>query len=134
MPRPAGTVNCMSEQQWWADDLQGLCRVFEGEARRLEPAASVDSEIWPTVGDMIDHLGNIHRWATEVVSTGVKADRAALERPERADRAEWFAEGATRLHAALAAADADRDCWTLLGPGATAFWRRRMVHETAKHT
>ncbi|GLI27174.1 hypothetical protein ARHIZOSPH14_14160 [Agromyces rhizosphaerae] len=110
-----------------------MSEAFGAEAEGIDPAAPVQSAIWPTAGEMIDHLGQIQRWATEVVRTGRAADRAAHARPEASDRIAWYAEGAAGLADALDRTDPARECWTFLGTGRTAFWNRRMAHEARKH-
>lgn len=107
---------------------------FAAEAALTDPAAAVRSEIWPTAGRMIDHLGNIQAWATEVVRTGAPADRAAFRRKPERDRIGWFGEVSGRLITAIEEADGDRPCWTLFDTArTTSFWNRRMTHEAAKH-
>lgn len=104
------------------------------EAARVDPEAAVRSAIWPTAGRMIDHLGNIQAWATEVVRTGAPADRKEFRRPDGADRVEWIARTGTALVDELSATDPDRECWTLFeAERVTSFWRRRMRNEAAKH-
>ncbi|MGR2753320.1 maleylpyruvate isomerase family mycothiol-dependent enzyme [Agromyces arachidis] len=116
------------------DDLAALIRAFADEAETTDPAAPVRSTIWPTAGDLVDHLGQIQRWAAEQVRTGSPAVRGAFRRPDDADRVDWFREGAERLLRALADADPDRPVPALYGAsGTAACWQRRMAHEGAKH-
>lgn len=114
--------------------LPAVNAAFIAEATTADPDAPVRSEIWPTAGRMVDHLGNIQSWAAEVVRTGAVADRRAFRRPAERDRIEWFTEVSADLVAALESSEGDRPCWTLFDtPGLTAFWQRRMTHEAAKH-
>ena len=117
--------------------LSGLIaasRAFASLAAQVNADAPVRSEIWPTAGAMIDHLGNIQAWATEVVSTGVPADRKQFTRAPERERVEWFRQTSDALVETLEMTDPDRACWTLWGaPPVVAFWRRRMTNEAAKH-
>ncbi len=95
--------------------------------------ATIASDTWTTVADMVDHVGCIQRWATGILRTGVAADEAHHVRPAEREPIEWLAEGAARLVDAVADADPDAACWTFVGPGVAAFWGRRMIHEATKH-
>jgi hypothetical protein len=102
--------------------LEALNRAFAEEAAAVQADAVVQSSIWPTAGQMIDHLGNVQAWVTEIVRTGAAADRKA------------FAQTSETLVSTLAEADADRACWTLFEAAPVAsFWGRRMTYEAAKH-
>lgn len=114
--------------------LEALNRAFAEEADAVHPDAAVHSTIWPTAGQMIDHLGNVQAWVTQIVRTGASADRKAFVRPEDRDRVEWFAQTSETLVATLAEADPGRECWALFeAPPVVSFWGRRMTNEAAKH-
>ncbi len=114
--------------------LEALNHSFSEEAAAVAPDALVQSAIWPTAGRMIDHLGNVQAWVTEIVRTGAAADSKAFRRPEDREAVEWFRQTSETLVATLAAADPDRECWTLFdAPPVTSFWGRRMTNEAAKH-
>ncbi|WP_353808209.1 maleylpyruvate isomerase N-terminal domain-containing protein [Agromyces sp. SYSU T00194] len=117
----------------FARAVRTMSEEFAAEAGAIDPTAGVASATWPTAASMVDHLGQIQRWAAEVVRTGRQADRAAHARPEASDPIAWFAEGATALADTLDATDPARPCWTFRGEGPTAFWSRRMAHEARKH-
>lgn len=107
---------------------------FAALAADVDGEAPVRNEVWPTAGAMIDHLGNIQAWATEVVRTGAPADRGTYARPPGRERVEWFRQVSDSLAEALERADPDQACWTIWGADpVAAFWRRRMTHEAAKH-
>ncbi|MET7364431.1 maleylpyruvate isomerase family mycothiol-dependent enzyme [Streptomyces sp. NPDC005566] len=91
--------------------------------------------------DLVVHVGGAHRWAGEIVRT-----RATEEIPdEQVPNAEgpgdddpgaldtWLAEGAAATVAALREAGPDTAVWTWAWEQRTAFWARRMVHETVVH-
>ncbi|CDJ99643.1 hypothetical protein MIC448_1640017 [Microbacterium sp. C448] len=108
--------------------LEALNRAFAEQAAAVGADAIVQSAIWPTAGQMIDHLGNVQAWVTEIVRTGAPADRKALVRPEDEDPVEWFTQTSRRLVATLASVNPDRECWTLFeAPSITSFWGRRMT-------
>ncbi|MFC9919718.1 maleylpyruvate isomerase N-terminal domain-containing protein [Agromyces binzhouensis] len=114
--------------------LRAVTSAFAATAALTDPEAPVRSAIWPTAGRIVDHLGNIQRWATEVVRTGAPADRREFRRPADADRAPWFREGSDSLVSVLEGADPERIVPILYGAtGPTRFWHRRMAHEATKH-
>ncbi|GEM_PF-489806 len=117
----------------FARATRAMSEAFAAEAAAIDPGASVASSIWPTAGELVDHLGQIQRWATQVVRTGEAADRREHVRPGASDRIAWYAEGAKALADVLEATDPARPCWTFAGEGPTAFWSRRMAHEARKH-
>ena len=94
------------------------------------------------LGDLVHHLGGVHRWATAFVSTGRTTpidDASDLETwvggwPPDAELVPWFREGHAALAAALESAPDDLACWSFLpAPSPRAFWARRQAHETAVH-
>ncbi|MFD3514062.1 maleylpyruvate isomerase family mycothiol-dependent enzyme [Streptomyces sp. NPDC058657] len=95
-----------------------------------------------TVRDLLLHTGWAHRWVHETVS---KRSQEAIppvdvphgEGPGTDDAAaldDWLAEGAERCAAALREAGPDVQVWTWApADRPTAFWARRMTHETVVH-
>lgn len=83
-----------------------------------------------TVRELVEHLGSVHRWATEVVRTGAPQQEQAYD---GADLSGWFAEGAATLVQTLAAADPAAACWSFTTDRTAGFWRRRQALETAVH-
>ncbi|EOD61607.1 maleylpyruvate isomerase family mycothiol-dependent enzyme [Amycolatopsis vancoresmycina] len=113
--------------------LRELTGAFAERLRTADPAAAVPDCAGWTLADLGTHLGNVHRWAATVVTTG-DAQRQDFEQPPGADLAAWYAESAGILVDALAAATPEDPCWHFGGTGKTkAFWFRRQVHETAVH-
>jgi uncharacterized protein (TIGR03083 family) len=88
---------------------------------------------------LVTHLGGIHRWAADIVTTGssspdTEAGRAVGTGPADAGLLDWFGEGHRALVDALRRAPADLDCWTFLPADSPLhFWARRQAHETAIH-
>ncbi len=109
-------------------------RAFAALAARVDADAPVRNEVWSTAGAMIDHLGNIQAWATQVVSAGVPADRTQYSRPPERERVEWFRQASEALVETLESTDPARACWTIWdAEPVVSFWRRRMTNEAAKH-
>jgi uncharacterized protein (TIGR03083 family) len=83
-----------------------------------------------TLRDLVEHLGSVHRWATEIVRT---------KEPQREGQHEihdlptWFAEGAAALIETLAAADPAEPCWSFTRDRRVGFWLRRQTLETVVH-
>ncbi len=101
-------------------------------ARGTDLAAPVPTCPGWTLGELVGHLGAVHRWAAGVIRTG-RPTGYAEEFPD-AGLPDWFDEGAGALRDAMAAADPERPCWSFDRPDdRTAFWLRRQAHETAVH-
>jgi len=88
-----------------------------------------------TLRDLLHHVGTIHRWATEIVRTGVAHDEPPGSGPQEAgELSSWLREGGEALAEVLEATDPDGECWTLGFPPARAgFWRVRQALETSLH-
>jgi len=84
------------------------------------------------VGDLIGHLGLVHRYATAWMDAGEPVGRGAVGEPE-GELAVWFTEGLGRLGERLQACDPDQTVATFAGSGTNWFWLRRMAHETTMH-
>lgn len=105
-------------------------------------SASVPSCPGWTLRDLVEHLGGVHRWATEAVLSAAPPERPratdppADGAPEEPDAlARWFGDGAIALANALDAVDPDAPTWTpfpIESPHA-AVWLRRQTHETGLH-
>jgi uncharacterized protein (TIGR03083 family) len=93
-----------------------------------EPVAACPG--W-TVRELVEHLGGVHRWATQIVQTGRPHPDDEPRGVE--DLPAWFEEGAAALIAALAASDPGAACWSFTADRTAGFWRRRQALETAVH-
>lgn len=113
--------------------LRDLTGAFARQVGTGDPAAKVpDCGSW-TLADLATHLGNVHRWAATVVTTGEPHSQDFATGPG-ADLASWYAESAGLLLDALEGATPEDRCWHFGGTEKTkAFWFRRQVHETAVH-
>ncbi|WJY36980.1 maleylpyruvate isomerase family mycothiol-dependent enzyme [Streptomyces sp. P9-2B-2] len=86
--------------------------------------------------DLVTHVGQVHRWATEFVTQGVQQPSRPPEAPDLADDelVPWLREGHHQLVLALHSAPQDLSAWTFLpAPSPLAFWARRQAHETSVH-
>lgn len=128
--------------------MQGVERLAAQAASFAEALAAADEAALAAVvpdcpgwdaGELVRHLGGVHRWATEIVAghrRPTDSDDHAARGPAGADPdglRDWFAEGAAALVATLEATPADRPCRLLLGSGTSSFWLRRQTLETAMH-
>ncbi|MFF5896213.1 maleylpyruvate isomerase family mycothiol-dependent enzyme [Streptomyces argenteolus] len=91
--------------------------------------------------ELVVHVGGAHRWAGEIVRRRATEDvpedgvRGAAG-PEGGDAGAlraWLVEGAAETVDALREAGPDTPVWTWAWDHRTAFWARRMAHETAVH-
>jgi uncharacterized protein (TIGR03083 family) len=88
------------------------------------------------VGTVISHLGNIHRWADQIVRSGSTEvpQRQRFEPPEGDGIGAWLVEGAEAFVASCRAQGPDAPAWNWTGAEQrTSFWIRRMAHETSVH-
>src|SRR3954447_7924230 len=121
-----------SQREHFIDLLERISGAFADTAAAVRPDDPVVSEQWPTAASMVDHLGGIYAWVVNVVATGRKSPRGGHTPPRPDALADWVEEQGIAVLDALRAADGDAPCWTPYDPpGTCAFWRRRMVHETA---
>lgn len=112
--------------------LESDAAAFVAAVRRTGPDAPVPGCPGWALRDLAVHLGTVHRWVAAIVRTGDRQPMQAWE-VQDADLAGWCADSAAEVLDALGSAEPDRPCWTFPGAGETAFWRRRMAHETAVH-
>jgi uncharacterized protein (TIGR03083 family) len=92
---------------------------------------SVDACPGWTVRELVEHLGSVHRWATEVLRTGKPLpdeDQHGIE-----DLRGWFAAGADALLETLAAVAPAEPCWSFTSDKTKGFWVRRQALETVVH-
>lgn len=83
------------------------------------------------VRDLVEHLGGVQRWATEVVRTRERSPFPDTTPGE--DVQGWFDDGAAALVRTLSAAEPSRACWTMAAPREVGFWSRRQAHEAMIH-
>lgn len=91
------------------------------------------------VRELVQHVGQVHRWATSYVVTARTTPPNEHDSPAEPPSADddvlpWFTEGHAALVQALRDADDGLDCWAFLpAPSPRAFWTRRQAHETTVH-
>jgi uncharacterized protein (TIGR03083 family) len=108
-------------------------------AARRDPAAAVPACPGWTVDQLVGHMGRIHSWVTELVTSRTQersSSRAFGEGPEGdpAARIEWAAERHQKLVEALHGIDEDTPVWGFVeGVGPARFWHARQALETAMH-
>jgi uncharacterized protein (TIGR03083 family) len=104
-------------------------------ARRVPLTSPVPSCPGWDIGDLLRHVGTIHRWATEVVRTGLAHEEPPASGPDEATGlATWLSHGAAALLDQLERTHPDSECWTMGVPPARAgFWRTRQALETTLH-
>jgi uncharacterized protein (TIGR03083 family) len=89
-----------------------------------------------TVRDVLGHIGDVHRWATEIVGGALSSPEGVSDHVPPGNDAliAWVRDGHRELLATLRAAPADLDCFSFLpAPSPLAFWARRQAMETAVH-
>jgi len=105
-------------------------------AERAGLDAAVPSCPGWTVADLVEHVGNVQRWAALTVSTlpTERISRSGMsEIPPPAELVAWFRGASAALVAALAAADPSAPVWTFSSEHSVRFWFRRQAHEVAVH-
>jgi uncharacterized protein (TIGR03083 family) len=112
-----------------------LTAACSAEIAHRDPAATIPWVSLPTVAAMTVHLGEVHRWVTEIVRTSREPIEGDVRRgiPPESLHA-WFEEGRTALLATLTAASPMTPCWVSGNRvGTVEYWGRRMVFENVKH-
>ena len=102
--------------------------------------AGVDADVpscpeWK-VGDLLGHVGRIHRWVTRILvdrATDRGKHWSEAEPPPMEERLVWFEQGVAPLADALVAAGPKVELWTWTPDKTSGFWARRMANETAVH-
>ncbi|HEX5586572.1 MAG TPA: maleylpyruvate isomerase family mycothiol-dependent enzyme [Acidimicrobiia bacterium] len=105
-------------------------------AERAGLDASVPACPGWTVFDLVEHVGNVQRWAALTVTTlpTERISRSEMrELPPPAELVAWFRAASATLVDALAAADPSAPVWTFSGEHSVRFWFRRQAHEVAVH-
>jgi len=114
-------------------------RAFAGAARRDLDATVPSCPEW-SVRDLVEHLGEVQRFWTEIASRGITDpaelgdwDETREKPPQGTDVVEWFEGGARALIDLLAVLDLERRIWTWSRERTAAFVPRRMAHEASVH-
>lgn len=124
-----------------ADPVAAFARLADSLVASLDHDLSApvpDCPGW-TTRDLVGHTGRVYAAVTAVVSARatepVRPDPASLLRDDAApaDALAWFVEKRRDVETALASIDPSTPVWTWSADRTAAFYRRRMVHETAVH-
>lgn len=115
-----------------------LLRSHIKEADMTAPVPSCPD--W-NLGQLLRHLGGVHRWVAEIVRTRATQpppdthfrDLSAFVHEDATVLDVWLAEGAERLADSLRVAGPDVTVWTPVPGARSAFYARRMTHETVIH-
>jgi uncharacterized protein (TIGR03083 family) len=121
------------------EQLDAIVRESEALAHAAE-RAGLDAPVptcpaW-TIADLVEHVGNIQRWATLTVTTlpTERISRSGMsEIPPPDELLPWFRAASAGLVEALGAADPSSPVWTFSGERSVRFWFRRQAHEVAVH-
>jgi uncharacterized protein (TIGR03083 family) len=121
-----------------------IAEIRASAARLADIASTHDSDLpvptcpdW-TLRQLATHVGRVHRWAAEIVSTRA-AERIPFDSArdgkypaDPAGRAAWLDAGADRVITAIIAAG-DEPVWAFGRLAPASFWARRQSHETMVH-
>jgi uncharacterized protein (TIGR03083 family) len=121
-------------------DDDALKAGLEAEAHRLGavPPEMFDVDVpscpgW-TIGTLVGHVGEVHRWGAELAADPeATLRRRDVRAPEGAALAPWYAQGLSIVRAAFGDADLDVPVRTWAGTRPRRWWLRRLAHETALH-
>jgi len=116
---------------------------LETEASRFfEVAAGSDLELpvpacpkW-SIGNLLAHMGDVHRWTARIVSTGQRVGGSArFEPPEGEGVLAWGRSGYDEMIDAMRGKDPLEPCWTFgrSSPQNVGWWYRRQALELAVH-
>lgn len=112
----------------FADALRGA------DVRRLVPTCPD----W-TLRRLTEHVGQAHRWVTEIVARRITTPihprelRMAQAPDEDGKLGRWLRDGAADLVDAVRATGPQTPMWSFGNDQRAGFWARRMAHETAVH-
>ncbi|WP_042400700.1 maleylpyruvate isomerase family mycothiol-dependent enzyme [Streptacidiphilus carbonis] len=119
--------------------VEADARLFAAAMAEGDPEVMVPScPEWRLV-NLCTHLGKVHRWVTQIVSTRAqeRVDWSALPDAKApadpAGLAEWLLRGALQVTAVLREAGPGVPVWGWAGEHSTGWWGRRMAQETLVH-
>lgn len=127
--------------QTWRMQPAPFAAAIERDGRALVEVGrtSLDAPVvacpgW-VVGDVLGHLGRVHRSVSDILETRTlePPTNPVPAAPKGPEVVPFFDEGVERLLAALDAVGTDTPVYTWGGEGTAAFYFRRMAHEIAIH-
>jgi uncharacterized protein (TIGR03083 family) len=126
-------------------ELDRYLELLRSDSERIaDVAASSDLDArvascpeW-TLGDLVYHVGAVHRFWTWVAGERIQRiesddDVPARPQPDDADLVDWFRNGSDALLATIASPDPSTPVWSWTAQHDMAFIQRRMPQETAVH-
>ncbi|MEO7194858.1 MAG: maleylpyruvate isomerase family mycothiol-dependent enzyme [Pseudonocardiaceae bacterium] len=123
----------------YLDALTAQSALFAEALHGADPLLPVSTCPDWTLHQLTEHLGQVHRWATAIVTRRATAplDPSTLGQdgaPEDPDElGAWLREGATALVDAMRAAGPQTPVWSFADDHSVGFWARRQAHETTVH-
>jgi uncharacterized protein (TIGR03083 family) len=120
----------------YLDTIAGESSALADAAERAGLTTPVPSCPGWTVADLVEHLGNVQRWAAVMVSTLAteRISRSGMsERPPADELVPWFRAASAALVDALVVADPSAPVWTFSREHSVRFWFRRQAHEVSVH-
>jgi uncharacterized protein (TIGR03083 family) len=126
----------MPSRDEFLDSLHDDCALFEAAVREGgDLTQPVDGCPGWDLAALVEHLGTLHRYITAGIEGGGKPAGFPSAPSDRAELADWFAQGAAALEAALRERPDDEPCWTFFpnAPQTVGTWVRRCAQELAVH-
>lgn len=123
------------------DPIAAFARVADSLVASLDVDLSTpvpDCPAW-TTRDLVAHTGRVYAAVTAVVTARamepVRPDPSSLlaDDASPAEALAWFVDKRREVESVLASIDPTTPLWTWSNERTAAFYRRRMVHETAVH-
>jgi uncharacterized protein (TIGR03083 family) len=129
------------DREWYQDAVCAEVEHFAETVRGADLATPVPTCPGWSVGDLVDHVGTVHRWAAHMVQNlapeRVRPKEIDMGKPDApassAALSNWLAAGAVILADAFAAVDPDAPMWAWGTDQHARFWPRRMLFETLVH-
>lgn len=125
----------------YCDEVLAQTDALRATLRGADLASTVPTCPDWNLRELAVHVGGAHRWVGEIVRGRAAADvpeekvpgfeGPGTDDPDALDG--WLADGAAATVAALREAGPDAEVWSWAWERRTAFWARRMTHETAVH-
>ncbi|MFD5983326.1 maleylpyruvate isomerase family mycothiol-dependent enzyme [Streptomyces cyaneofuscatus] len=125
----------------YCDEILAQTDALRATLKGADLTANVPSCPDWTLRQLAVHVGGAHRWVGEIVRGRATEDVPEEKVPGAAGPGSddpaaldaWLAEGAAATVEALREAGPDTEVWTWAWERRTAFWARRMTHETVVH-
>jgi uncharacterized protein (TIGR03083 family) len=122
----------------YREAIPAIAEQLAASLEAIDPSARVPTCPDWSVAGLGEHVGSIHRWATQMVAVAsserISARSLDLGVPDDPrGLPDWVRAGVEPLIAALRSVDPDAPMWAWGSDKHARFWSRRMVHETAVH-